>query len=74
MINPIHTQRLEYDTEEEEEEEEKEEEEEEDEKEEVIQKRFALSPRLFSKATEMISGVFKSASPTNNVEILPLCL
>ncbi|MPC63600.1 hypothetical protein E2C01_057699 [Portunus trituberculatus] len=39
-----------------------------------IQKRFALSPRLFSKATEMISRVFKSVSPGNNVEILSLCL
>ena len=27
-----------------------------------IQKRIALSPRLFSKATEMISGVLKSVS------------
>ena len=39
-----------------------------------IQKRYALSPRLFSKATEMISGVFKSASPVKDVEILSLCL
>ena len=39
-----------------------------------IQKRFALSPRLFSKATEMISGVFKSVSPVKNVEIVSLYL
>ena len=39
-----------------------------------IQKRFALSPRLFSKATEMFRGIFKSVSPVNNVEILSLCL
>ena len=35
-----------------------------------IHKCFALSPQLFSKATEMISMVFKSASSVNNVEIL----
>ena len=41
-----------------------------------IQKRFALSltPLLFSKAVEMISGVFKSVSSVINVEILSVCL
>ena len=39
-----------------------------------IQKRLALTPRLFSKATEMVSGVFTSVSPFRNVEILSLCL
>lgn len=33
-----------------------------------------LSPRLFCKATEATSGVFKSVSAVNNVEILSLCL
>ncbi|MPC47785.1 hypothetical protein E2C01_041542 [Portunus trituberculatus] len=33
-----------------------------------------LSPRLFSRATEVISGDFKSISPINNVKILSLCL
>ena len=28
----------------------------------------------FPKATKMISGVFKSVSPVNNVEILSICL
>ena len=40
-----------------------------------IQKRFALSPRLFSKDTGMISGVFKYASPVEkcvNRVTLPL--
>ncbi|MPC98881.1 Angiotensin-converting enzyme [Portunus trituberculatus] len=31
-----------------------------------IQKRFPLSPRLFFKATEMTSEVFKSVSPTES--------
>ncbi|MPC24381.1 hypothetical protein E2C01_017462 [Portunus trituberculatus] len=35
-----------------------------------IYKHIALSPRLFSRATEMISGVFKRVSPVNNAEIL----
>ncbi|MPC28096.1 hypothetical protein E2C01_021291 [Portunus trituberculatus] len=35
---------------------------------------FALSPRQFSKATEMIGGVFKSISPVNNEDILSFCL
>ena len=36
-----------------------------------IQKRFALSPQLlFSKATEMSSGVFKGVSAVNNVNAL----
>ena len=35
-----------------------------------IQKPFALSTRLFSKATEMITGVSKSVSPVDNVETL----
>ena len=39
-----------------------------------IQKRFALSPRLFSKATEMISVISKSVSPVNNIETLSLYL
>ncbi|MPD01224.1 hypothetical protein E2C01_096742 [Portunus trituberculatus] len=39
-----------------------------------IQKRFALSPRLFCKATEMISGVFKSVSPVGKLDILSICL
>ena len=34
-----------------------------------ILKRFALSPRLFSKATEMISG-FLSVCTVNDVEIM----
>ncbi|MPD02526.1 hypothetical protein E2C01_098115 [Portunus trituberculatus] len=34
-----------------------------------IQKRFTLSPQLFSQATEMISGVFKSVSPFHFVSI-----
>ena len=38
------------------------------------QKHFSLSPRLFSKATEMISGDFNSVSSVNNLEILSLCL
>ena len=37
-----------------------------------IQKRFALLPWLFSKATEIISVAFKSVSPVNDVEILLL--
>ena len=37
-----------------------------------IQKRFAISPPLFSKAAEMISEVSKSAYPVNNVEVLSL--
>ncbi|MPC38556.1 hypothetical protein E2C01_032065 [Portunus trituberculatus] len=32
-----------------------------------------LLPRLFSKATEMTSWVFKSVSPVNNVEMLLIC-
>ena len=32
-----------------------------------IKKRFALSPRLFFKATEMISGVFRSKMPCLNL-------
>ncbi|MPC98085.1 hypothetical protein E2C01_093436 [Portunus trituberculatus] len=39
-----------------------------------IQKRFAFSPRVFSKATNVISGVFNSVSPVSNVEILSICL
>ena len=35
-----------------------------------IQKRLALSPRLFFKATEMNSGVFKNVSSVDNVENL----
>ena len=37
-----------------------------------IQKRIALSPPTFSKATEMISGVFMSVSPSpvHNVKIV----
>ncbi|MPC55139.1 hypothetical protein E2C01_049070 [Portunus trituberculatus] len=31
------------------------------------------TPRLFSKATEMISGVSKSVSLFNNVEFMSLC-
>ena len=31
-------------------------------------KGFALSPRLFFKAIEMISGVFNNVPPVNNVE------
>ena len=38
-----------------------------------IKKRFALSPRLFSKGIEMISEVSRSAFPVHNVEI-SLCL
>ena len=34
-----------------------------------IQKRFALPPRLFSKATGMINELFLSVSPVDNVEI-----
>ncbi|MPC96115.1 hypothetical protein E2C01_091355 [Portunus trituberculatus] len=37
-------------------------------------KRFALSPRLFSKAIEMTSGILKSVSPVDSVEILSLCV
>ena len=33
----------------------------------LIKKRYAFSPRLFSKAIEMLSAVFKSVSPVNNV-------
>ena len=39
-----------------------------------IQKCFALSPHLISKAAEMISEVFKNVSTVNKVEILSLCL
>ncbi|MPC94721.1 hypothetical protein E2C01_089902 [Portunus trituberculatus] len=39
-----------------------------------IQKRCALSSRQFSKATGMISEIFKNVSPVNNVKILSLCL
>ena len=42
-----------------------------------IQKRFALSPRLFAKAIEVISGVSKSIFsifPITNVEIISLYL
>ena len=39
-----------------------------------IQKRFALSPRLFFKTTEMISGVFKSVSQIKNIKILSIYL
>ncbi|MPC18919.1 hypothetical protein E2C01_011818 [Portunus trituberculatus] len=39
-----------------------------------IEKRFALSLQLFSKATEMISGVFKSVSPVNNSQPSLPCL
>ena len=39
-----------------------------------MQKHFALLPRLFPKATEVISGVFMSVSPVNDVEMLLLCL
>ena len=38
-----------------------------------IQTRYALSPRLFSEATEIISIVFKSVPPVD-VEILSHCL
>ena len=39
-----------------------------------IHKHFAPSPRVFSKATGMMSVACKSVSPVNNVEILSLCL
>ena len=39
-----------------------------------IQKQFALSPRLFSLAMEMIGGVFMSVFPVDKVEILLICL
>ncbi|MPC07471.1 hypothetical protein E2C01_000033 [Portunus trituberculatus] len=39
-----------------------------------IQKRFALSPRPFSKAIEMTIEVFKSVSPVDMIENLSLCL
>ena len=39
-----------------------------------IHERFALSPRLFSKAIEMINGVSSVFIPVNNVEILSICL
>ena len=39
-----------------------------------IQKRFALSPRLFSLAMEMISGVFMSVFLVDKEEILSICL
>ena len=38
-----------------------------------IQTRFALSPGLFSKATGIMSWVFKNVYPINKVEILSLC-
>ena len=38
------------------------------------QKRIVLSPRLFTNATDMISGVFNTVSPVNNEETLSLCL
>ena len=38
-----------------------------------ILKRFALSPRLFPKATEIISKVLKTVSPFSRVEILLIC-
>ncbi|MPC98602.1 hypothetical protein E2C01_093976 [Portunus trituberculatus] len=37
-----------------------------------IQKCSSLSPRLFSKATEMTSWLFNSVSPVRNAKILPL--
>ena len=39
-----------------------------------IQRRFVLSSRPFSKATEMIGDVVKSVSPANNVKLLSLYL
>ena len=39
-----------------------------------IQKRFALSPHLFFKATEMSIAGIQSASSVSSVEILTLCL
>ena len=39
-----------------------------------IQKRLALSPRLFPKTTEMASGVFKGVSVVSKVEILSFYL
>ena len=41
---------------------------------ECIQKCFALSLRLFSKATEVIREVYKSIPPVHNVETLSFCL
>lgn len=38
-----------------------------------ISKRFVLSSRLFSKATEFIYLPFKSLSPVSNVEIMLIC-
>ena len=35
-----------------------------------IQKHFTLSPRLFSKATELITQVLTIVSPNSNAEIL----
>ena len=39
-----------------------------------IQGSFVLSPRLFSKPTDMISKIFKAVSHVVNKEILSLCL
>ena len=38
-----------------------------------IQKRFALSPQLFSKTALMVSGDLKSVFPVNNVKIMSPC-
>ena len=38
-----------------------------------IQKRHAISPRLFPKATHMISRNLKTVSPDDNAEIFLIC-